>query len=125
MSSGQNVGMMNNGHMRNYGLVEVHRKASNHPDSFIGKKAWEFHDVMDIPVGQIAFCLPPEDDDLGWKAVIVTRCFDNQQPKARLTWVHPDCIRFLTNDELHRCPVVIDMTEGRGSQSWTHDIEPR
>ena len=69
MSSGQNVRMMNHGHMRNYGLVEVIRKASNHPDSFIGKKAWEFHDVMDRPVGQIAICLPPKDDDLGWKAV--------------------------------------------------------
>ena len=76
-------------------------------------------------VSRRRFCLPPGDDDLGWKAVIVTRCFDKQQPKALLTWVHPDCIRFLTNDELHRCSVVIGMTEGRGSQSWTHDIGPR
>ena len=56
--------MMNHGHRLIYGLVEVIRKASNHPDRFIEKKAWEFHDVMDIPVGQIANCLPTEDDDL-------------------------------------------------------------
>ena len=116
---------MNHGHMRNYGLVEVHRKASNHPDCFIGKKAWEFHDMMDILVGQIAFCLPSGDDDVDWKAVIVTMCFDIQQHDARLTWVHPGCIRFLTNDELDRCSVVIGLTEGRGRQSWTHDIGPR
>ena len=56
--------MMNHGHRLIYGLVEVIHKASNHPDRFIEKKAWEFHNVMDIPVDQIANCLPPEDNDL-------------------------------------------------------------
>ena len=124
MTPVSNIQRASPSHMSDYGLVRVHRRASDYPECFWGSQAWQVHGVVDLPVGQIGFCLPTEDDDMEWIPLIVSIYIDGGQPEARLTWVHPQCIEFLSEEELDKCAVAIGLTFGRGNQCSTHDIGP-
>ena len=103
-----------------YGLAKVERQASSFPSCFINYRAHHCAQVTDIPAGQIVFCLPFIDSDVHWRAVILNVVMGETE-YARLSWVHPDCLRPLGSENVQ--PIVkVGLTEGRGRTSRSIDI---
>ena len=106
------------------GLAEVYRQASRYPDVFIGFEARHVKDVSDLPVGLTVYCLPMLESDAGWRAVVFNVSQGPEsEPKAKLAWVHPQCLRVLPipsrqpQIELHRTSI-------RGKKGPTIDVGP-
>ena len=102
------------------GLATVIRRASSYPWAFDSWTAQQCNGVSDLPVGIRVLQLPAREDDIGWKAVIVL-C--PEQGQARLTWVHPQCVRLLEPNELGGV-IVVGHTRNRGQKQASHDIGP-
>ena len=105
-----------------YGLAKVERQASSFPSCFINYRAHHCAQVTDIPAGQIVFCLPFIDSDVDWRAVILNIVLDETE-YARLTWVHPGCLRPLGSRNMQP-NIKVELTEGRGSTRQSIDIVP-
>jgi hypothetical protein len=105
-----------------YGLARVSRLASSYPWKFKGFSESDCAHVTDVPVGQVVFCLPRENDDVNWQAVVLTLIFDGIT-EARLTWMHPACLHPLLPRGVPP-QARIEMTEGRGSRGHSIDIGP-
>jgi hypothetical protein len=105
-----------------FGLARVDRLASSYPGCFRQYKAYHCESVADVPVGQIVLCLPLLGSDVGWRAVVVNIIIDEIE-RARIAWIHPDCLRPLESLGARPCARV-DLTDKRGSKTATINIGP-
>jgi hypothetical protein len=102
------------------GLAIVERQASSFPEQFIDYQIHHCAQVTDIPVGQIVFCLPLISSDVNWRAVVLNMWIEGVE-HARLTWVHPGCLKPLGLINMQGT-ITVDLTEGRGNTGPSIDI---
>ena len=107
-----------------YGLAIVYREAGAFPSVFREDKYEAAHlaHVAEIPVGNLVFCLPITQADMGWRPIII-EARGSEGVRARFTWMHPQCVAPLPGS-WSRFKAVVHHTKKRGRKRATIDIGP-
>ena len=101
------------------GLANVYRRASHYPEVFHGWVDENVIHVSDLAIGTYVLVLPRRPEDLGWAPVVVNEC-TGVRKCARFTWLHPQCLEYLTSD--NNAILTIGHTDGRGGSQGSHNI---